>query len=407
MNTTLVALLAAATLCLCSCRSTNDMSTPATIDTLTLLVIDRSGHVGDDENLSLASSANAWNPEGTPAIETIPAQGDTPRTFRFELPYRVVADPGFRFKFTRGTWETVETQADGHYLPNRTLVDELEGKPATITLEVLGFADDMPDLPSTIVGEVVTFELESEHMGNSRTLRVWLPPDYETSSDSYPVLYMHDGQNCFDVNSSAFGMEWQIDETLTALIDEGEIDPVIVVAIDNAGAARSWEYNPPEIPFQGRNGRADQYVKFLTEEVMPAIEARFRVKTGPEHTAIGGSSFGGNVTIYALMHTHNVFGAALIESPAITYAGPAFEQLIKAHEGPWCERVCIGMGTKETGDPARDPIYAAAATMLADHMLETGVNKDHLTLTLEQDAEHNELAWAKRFPDAARHLFGR
>jgi hypothetical protein len=45
--------------------------------------------------------------------------------------------------------------------------------------------------------------------------------------------------------------------------------------------------------------------------------------------------------------------------------------------------------------------------MLADHMISTGVKQENIQLTLEEGAEHNELAWAKRFPDAARHLFGR
>ncbi|GAB4555472.1 MAG: alpha/beta hydrolase-fold protein [Phycisphaerales bacterium] len=405
MHRHLVTLVACVATLLCASRSTTAMTANAAHDTLTIIVIDRSTMDPPIDRLYIASSANAWDPQGTPAVERTPATDDTPQSFRFEIPYRIASHPTFRFKFTRGSWETVETQSDGNYLQNRDLEDELVGRPATVTFEVHNFADAIDTIPSTVVGTLETFELESEHMENTRTIRVWLPEGYKGATDTYPVLYMHDGQNCFDRNTAAFGMEWGIDDTLTSLIKAGDVPPMIVVGIDNAGPMRSWEYNAPEINFQGRLGRADRYVRFLTEELMPAIEARFRVKSGPEHTAIGGSSFGGNITVYTLMHTQGVFGAALIESPAIRYAGPQFEDLILEHKGPWCERVFIGMGTNETGDPARDPIYAEAATVLADHMTATGVDPDRLTLVIEDGAAHNELAWAKRFPDAARALF--
>ena len=376
-------------------------------ETLEIIVVDRTESDPALDRLYIASSDNAWDPRGTPAIERIPAKDDQPQAFRFEIPYRIASHPGFRFKFTRGTWEGVETEADGNYLQNRDLEDELKSRPASITLEVVGFADSIAQKPSTVVGTLETFTLESEHLENSRTIRVWLPEGYSDSEDEYPVLYMHDVQNCFDQNTAAFGMEWNIDGALTELIKKGEVEPMIVVGIDNAGSQRSWEYNAPELYFQGRHGRADKYLKMLLEEVMPQVEERYRVKTGPEHTSLGGSSFGGNVTVYALMHAPNVFGKALIESPAIRSIGPEYEKLILSHEGPWCERVFIGMGTKETGDHARDPIYAESATVLANHLKAHGVPEGNITLVIDDGAAHNEQAWAKRFPDAARALFGR
>ncbi len=377
-------------------------------DTLSIIVIDRSAESEEPiDRMYIASSANAWDPRGTPAVEHMPATDDRPHAFRFEIPYRTASHPTFRFKLTRGSWDTVETETDGNYLQNRDLDGMLAGRPGSVTIEVVAFADAITEKPSTVVGTLRTFELTSEFMENTRTIRVWLPEGYDNSKDNYPVLYMHDGQNCFDQNTAAFGMEWNIDGALTELIKAGDVPPMIVVGIDNAGTQRSWEYNAPEINFQGRNGRADQYVRFLTDEVMPAVNERFRVKTGPEHTAIGGSSFGANVTLYALMHAPGTFGQALIESAAIRFAGPAFEEIITDHPGPWCDRAFIGMGTQETGDPARDSIYAEAATVLADHLVACGVPKKHVTLVIDDGAAHNENAWSQRFPDAARALFGR
>ena len=404
MFSPLATLIALAILTLCSHTTTNDMNEPN--DTLTIIVVDRSSMAPPIDRLYIASSANAWDPQGTPAVERTPATADTPQSFRFEIPYRLAKRPAFRFKFTRGSWETVEVETDGNYLQNRDLEDDLVGNPASITLEVHNFADAITQRPSSVTGTLELFDFESETLENTRTIRVWLPEGYHDNDDTaYPVLYMHDGQNCFDVNTAAFGMEWDIDGALTKLIAAGKVPPMIVVGIDNAGAMRSWEYNAPELNFQGRHGKADDYLAFLTKELMPEVQQRYRVKTGPEHTSLGGSSFGGNITVYALMHAPGVFGKALIESPAIRFAGPAYEKLITNHQGPWCERVFIAMGTKETGDPARDPIYAEAATVLADHMKATGVDPANITLVIEEGASHNEHAWARRFPDAARVLF--
>lgn len=379
-------------------------------DTITLLVLDRSGRDDASDTLYLASNTGRWAPDTLASLRIEPAQGERPRAFVFELPRATAADPDFLFKFTRGTWETVETQADGTYHPNRSIVDELAQRRTTetsIELEVFAFADTLPEAPSTVVGTLHTHEIESEALGGARTLRVWLPAGYDDDTDSaYPVLYMHDGQNCFDRATAAFGMEWEIDETLTKLIASGAVPPMIVVGVDNAGPERSWEYNAPDLTFQGRPGYAGRYVDALVDEVMPFVAARYRTKSGPEHTAMGGSSFGGNVTLYALMRRPGVFGQALIESPAVRTVGPRYEDQLLAYEGPWADRVFIAMGTKEYGDAARDGLLAESAAVLADHMKATGVPAAGIRLVIEEGAQHNEEAWSKRFPDAATFLFG-
>jgi predicted alpha/beta superfamily hydrolase len=102
--------------------------------------------------------------------------------------------------------------------------------------------DDKPsDLPSTITGQVEIFRDFPSKDLSSRDLYIYLPPGYEESQKSYPVLYMHDGQNLFDV--AAAGQEWQVDEAAESLIKSGEIEPMIIVGIANT-ADRFNEYTP-------------------------------------------------------------------------------------------------------------------------------------------------------------------
>ena len=78
-----------------------------------------------------------------------------------------------------------------------------------------------------------------------RRLSVYLPPGYnEDTERRYPVLYMHDGQNLFDPQSAVTGVPWAADEAAQIGIQEGRVDPLIIVGIDHGGANRINEYTP-------------------------------------------------------------------------------------------------------------------------------------------------------------------
>src|SRR5580698_3033882 len=96
-------------------------------------------------------------------------------------------------------------------------------------------------------GDLRLHEFRSRVFRNTRFLRVWLPPGYDDAENSgrhYPVLYLNDGQNLFEVASSFAGVEWQVDEAADRLIREGVVPPMIVVGMDNMGRERIREYMP-------------------------------------------------------------------------------------------------------------------------------------------------------------------
>src|ERR1700687_1927834 len=99
----------------------------------------------------------------------------------------------------------------------------------------------------SVVGDLRLHELESRIFGNTRWLRVWLPPGYDDADNKdrhYPIFYLNDGQNLFDPGTAYIGVEWQIDETADRLIREETIPPMIFVGIDNATKDRAREYLP-------------------------------------------------------------------------------------------------------------------------------------------------------------------
>jgi len=159
-----------------------------------------------DASIYLAGSlpsVGEWKVDGV----KLDREGD-----RFVSTIQLEGDQTLEFKITRGSWETVEKNRDGSERANRLL----DAKHAEVSVTVEAWSTGIEKPAPSVVGTLEIFTIDSKSLNQQRTIRVWLPPGYADASDrKFPVLYMHDGQNCFDRATSAFGVEWQIDETLT------------------------------------------------------------------------------------------------------------------------------------------------------------------------------------------------
>ena len=86
----------------------------------------------------------------------------------------------------------------------------------------------------------------SNLLQNERPIYVYTPPSYlEQTGESFPVIYMHDGQNLFDAYAadSFSGTTWSTDTSLDQGASDGSIREAIVIGIGNTGN-RTWEYTP-------------------------------------------------------------------------------------------------------------------------------------------------------------------
>lgn len=249
---------------------------------------------------------------------------------------------------------------------------------------------------------VTTDSITSTILGNTRTLRVYLPRGYDTFPDRrYPVLYMHDGQNIFRPGGP-FGT-WAIEDALDAAIRTGAIPQLVVVGIDNTND-RLREYMPPYTTYQGAPGIGDQYASFLVDEVLPFIEARYRVATTPDQRGIAGSSLGGLISMYVAWERPDVFGRVaslsgsfwLDEIVGVIAQGPRRPLRIYLDSGN------LNQNGTTTGNP--DSIHDTNG--LRDTLLGLGyvVGRD-LHHTIGYGHRHNEAAWEARSPGMLRALF--
>jgi predicted alpha/beta superfamily hydrolase len=283
-----------------------------------------------------------------------------------------------------------------------------------------------------VTGDLRLLTFSSKVFGNTRTLRVLLPDGYDDPANRgtrYAVLYLADGQNLFDPATGVFGpREWHVDEIVHDLVAAKKIPPMIVVGVDDAGASeRDHEYLPwPDSATAKINPSYDpapegkRYPAFLIDEVMPFINQSYRTLTDPAHTGIGGSSYGGVISVYTVETRPGVFGRLLAESTVYRVFG--FQLLDDAKRvHVWPGRIFLAVGTNEDSRPGCDASKRAAArdtTGTFDEMVtgalrmhaalqRAGLDSTRLKLVVAPCATHTAGAWAARLPGALIFLFGR
>ena len=263
-----------------------------------------------------------------------------------------------------------------------------------------------------IAGHVEAIQFEPFLSG--RRCWVYLPRGYLESSDTYPVLYMHDGQHLFQP-TLAVPREWQVDETLEMLISNREIEPVIVVGIENAWEGRCHEYMPwhntdPRIPCVGGGGGADDYLQAIRDVLMPEINRRYRTRSGPENTYMAGSSLGGLISIYAAYEYDGVWGRIGAVSPYFPCSNRRMFEYAAGRSRPLSlTHFYQDMGTLEFGftdaDASGTDDFVEDLRRMRDLAIGQGFVEGVDLVTVEcQGHTHTESDWARRMPALLRFL---
>jgi enterochelin esterase-like enzyme len=278
-----------------------------------------------------------------------------------------------------------------------------------------------PAAAEVSAGRLVDLGVVQSKFTDPRRVQVWLPSGYQPNGRKYAVLYMHDGQNLFDKKSAGYGMEWEIDEHLDALIQSGKVRPTIVVGIWNT-PKRLQEYVPSKafdgLPadyrdkvraLYGGDPLSDGYLKFIVRELRPMIDRRFNVKTDRANTVIMGSSMGALVSLYAIDEYPEVFGGAgmmsthwpLFMTPDGKSVGDAeYEAVSSAFEryltpalpDPRTHRLYFDHGS-ETLDAVYKRYQDRVDAVVERRGYVQGVN--WLTRSFPGQ-KHNEISWASR-----------
>ncbi len=235
-----------------------------------------------------------------------------------------------------------------------------------------------------------------------RDVYVYLPPGYDESSEKrYPVLYMQDGQNCWDDPVEPFGHGgWCMNIMADRLIAAGSVQPFIIAAAANT-PQRMSDYGPgPRID----SAVEQTYIRFLVEDLKPLIDRRYRTQADSPRTCLMGSSMGANISLQAALLHPDVFPQVACLSPALMFkdgSGHDYFDLIGS-VGKKPVRLYVDHGT---GGPHQD---GAPLTRRLVEALRAAGWHDGVDLMYYEDtgAEHNERAWRARVHRPLLFLFG-
>lgn len=152
--------------------------------------------------------------------------------------------------------------------------------------------------PGVREGRLDGFSLYSDVWGQERDIRVYLPDEYRPNR-KYPLLICHDGHDYLNFTG--------IKGVLDNLLHRHEVLPMVVV-FTNGGAARNVEY-----------GANPNQVRFLCDELLPAVTRRFGVTEDPDDRGLMGASFGAVSSLYAAWSRPNTFNRLLLQSGSFVF----------------------------------------------------------------------------------------
>ena len=240
----------------------------------------------------------------------------------------------------------------------------------------------------------------------NRTLHIWLPDEYYWTDEKYPVMYLFDGHNMFRNEDATFGTCWGFQEFMRSWHK-----PMILVGMecvrDETGRERLSEYSPysfandywGSIPAMGR-----ETMEWIVNEVKPYIDANYRTWPFREGTAIGGSSMGGLMALYAGIKYNRWFSKMMCVSSAIAFNFEEVMRDVRESDPDEDSRFWFSWGSQEAGG-GED--YSESGMARRNREVERMLlAKGAITHSVCQvGGRHCEADWSKQVPEIMHFLW--
>lgn len=301
------------------------------------------------------------------------------------------------YKFTRGSWSTVEGNADGGFLPNRNLA--FIGEPQVIDVSILSWEDLGGTGQSTAAlnVDVMDANFYIPQLDRYRKIWIYLPPDYDVTIKYYPVIYMQDGQNLFD-NLTAYSGEWKVDETMNNLFEKGDYG-AIVIGIENGFANRINEYSPWVNTVYG-GGEGELYMQFIENVLKSYVDENYRTKPEAQFTALIGSSMGALISTYGGLSASSTFGKIAAMSPSYWFDYSSLINYISSVSADYSQTRVYFVGSSNESETLVTNINSVKNSWQAK-----GLKKSNIFVKIDAYGGHNESYWSGEFAAAYQWLF--
>ncbi|UYM14903.1 alpha/beta hydrolase-fold protein [Endozoicomonas euniceicola] len=408
----------ATTLALTGCNSDSDDDTDKVVGcpskpadrTITLCVTALPESHPSGDQIYLAGTMNGWHAGGE-ADQEIILEDHGNGSYSYHLHF--AEDTNIhQFKFTRGSWESVEIDADNYDIPNRSV--EFSGQYRVEDMQIAKWSDIDGSFGGrpTVVGNLKLHTIDAFPINDGeRTVRVWLPESYDAKrAESFPVIYAWDGQNLFDERTAGYGMEWKVDETLTELAADH-----VVIGFDSptgdknglSGRKRRYiEYSAFDWKHPEEGSivtRGDETVDFVVDTLIPKFESEYNIGGSTEKRTIMGSSMGGYMSLYTMSYRPNVFGTALALSHATNdnYGGVALREYLTNTGFSSDAKFYFDMGDQETVGSWGPTEWLNGQKAMSEVFKTLGIKAEEAVIA---GGLHDEKSWSKRFPDIFKRM---
>ena len=158
--------------------------------------------------------------------------------------------------------------------------------------------------------------LPSKILNMERKYAIYFPPDYETSTRSYPVLYLLHGGGDDQTGWVQFG---EVQHIADKAIHEGKATPMVIVMPDANTVRRGYSNNALGTWL---------YEDYFFKELMPFVEKKYRIKSDKRYRAIAGLSMGGDGSFTYALHHPELFSSAC---PLSAGTGPLTKEIAKTN----------------------------------------------------------------------------
>lgn len=226
------------------------------------------------------------------------------------------------------------------------------------------------------------------YRNEKRTIHIYVPPEYDQDTTRrFPVMYFMDGEASFNDLENK-GPEWQIDEVINAASANGE-QTAIVIGINQA-ENRDAEYTP-WVNEDNPEAHGEAFSEWVTTGLKTWVDSTYRTKTEAAATSIGGISRSGMMAYYMVMAHPEVFGNALIQSPAMWVDQDRLMGMELRAEQLIGKKVFVSVGEYEGN------VMIPDAEAVYEKFKAAGMDEDHLRFELIAGEGHWHVTWRKSF----------
>ncbi len=342
----------------------------------------------DSRPVYISGNFNKWRTQDKDFLMT---KTDS-KSYHFEFHSDFEYPTELLFKFTKGDWSEVEIDSNGNRTENRSTKKHFGIQNEYVARWRKNWLPFKPSfLPQVLL---ISDEFEIPQLNKTRKIWALLPHDYDSFTESYPVMYLQDAQNLF--NEAAPYGNWEIDKKL-AVMAEYKIGKIIIIAIEHAEEDRIKEYNVGKTVLG--KGQGKKYIRFITETLKPFVDSNFRTKKEREHTGIGGSSMGGLITVFSGLMYPEIYGKLMVFSPSL-WVVPKL--VIDAdNENTEDTKIYLYAGGDES-ETMIEHVKTFKKNMIASEFVK---DKMKINLSINMQGKHSERYWSDEFPKAIEWLF--